>query len=300
MSNNKTLWWILLIGWMGGSTYWHVCKIKQLCDAPLSTSTVNTDTNTPTISITPLTITDGTAFNLQSPGNFGFAKSGADANLSGVQAEIDSLASFAAANPGKIITITGLYSSQETNATSFPNLGIARAAGIKTYLTGKGLPDSLFILNGKLSDAITFSPDSMSGGIDFTFAKRIAVTETDLANEQKYESIFKPLDLYFPTASTEYIKTAENGKFLEEAKKFLSENKDKKLLLTGYTDSDDSAEWNLKLSKKRANIVKAKFVALGMPADRILTAGKGEADPKAPNDTPAGKRANRRVTIVVQ
>ncbi|SEJ68205.1 OmpA-OmpF porin, OOP family [Dyadobacter koreensis] len=300
MSNNKTLWWILLIGWMGGSTYWHVCKIKQLCDAPLSTSTVDTDTNTPTISITPLTIADGTEFNLQSPGNFGFAKSGADANLSGVQAEIDSLASFAAANPGKIITITGLYTSEETNSTTFPNLGVARAAGIKKYLTGKGLPDSLFVLNGKLSDGIVFDPDSMSGGIDFTFAKRIAVTETDLANEQKYESIFKPLDLYFPAASAEYIKTAENEKFLKEAKKFLSDNNDKKLLLTGHTDSDDSAEWNLKLSKKRANIVKAKFVALGMPADRIITNGKGEAEPKASNDSPAGKRANRRVTIIVQ
>jgi OOP family OmpA-OmpF porin len=300
MSNNKTLWWILLIGWMGGSTYWHVCKIKQLCDAPLSTSTVNTDTHAPTPTITPFTIVDGTELNLQSSGNFGFAKSGAEANMNAVKAEIDSLASFAAANPGKIITITGLYASQETNTTSFPNLGIARAAGIKTYLMSKGLPDSVFVLNGKLTDDIVFSPDSMSGGIDFTFAKRIAATENDLASEQKYESIFKPMDLYFPAASAEYIKTDENKKFLAEAKKFLADNKDKKLLLTGHTDSDDSEAWNLTLSKKRANIVKAKFVALGMPADRILTTGKGESEPKAPNDTPAGKRANRRVTIVVQ
>jgi len=300
MSNNKTLWWILLIGWMGGSTYWHVCKIKQLCDAPLSTSTLSTDTNTPTISITPLTINDGTELTLQSAGNFGFAKSSADANLVSVQAEIDSLASFAAANPGKIITITGLYSSQETNASSFANLGLARASGIKNYFLSKGLPDSIFVLNGKLDDSIVFSPDSLHGGIDFDFSKRIALTENDLANEQKYESIFKPLDLYFPAASAAYIATDENRKFLEEAKKFLADNKDKKLLLTGHTDSDDSAEWNLKLSKKRANIVKAKFVASGMPADRILTDGKGESEPKVPNDTPAGKRANRRVTIVVQ
>ena len=297
MSNNKTIWWFLLIGWMAGSAYWHVCKIKLLCDAPLTSSTV-ISTTAPVIS--PLTIIDGTELNLTSSGNFGFAKSGADANFSGVKSEIDSLASFASVNPGKMITITGSYSSQETNSTSFPNLGIARAAAIKSYLTSKGLPDSIFVLNGQLNDSIVFSPDSLHGGIDFTFAKKIAVTENDLANEQKYESIFKPLDLYFPTASAEYIKTGENQKFLIEAKKFLAENKDKKLLLTGYTDSDDSAEWNLKLSKKRAEIVKAKFVSLGVPADRISTDGKGEADPKASNDTPEGKRANRRVTIVVQ
>jgi OOP family OmpA-OmpF porin len=84
-----------------------------------------------------------------------------------------------------------------------------------------------------------------------------------------------------------------------EAKKFLTENKDKKLLLTGHTDSDGGEPLNLALSKKRANIVKARFVAMGMPADRIVTDGKGETSPKVPNDSPAGKRANRRVTIVV-
>jgi OOP family OmpA-OmpF porin len=300
MSNNKTLWWILLIGWIGGSTYWHICKIKLLCDAPLLTTEASTHTHTPTSTITPLSIVDGTDLNLHSPYNFGFAKSGAEANLTSVQAEMDSLASFAASHPGKIITITGLYAAQETNVTAFPNLGIARAHSIKTYLTGKGLPDSMFVLNGKLMDDIIFSPDSMRGGIDFTFAKRLAVTENDLANEQKYESIFKPLDLYFPAASAEYIKTDENRKFLEEAKKFLANNKDKKLLLTGHTDSDDSESWNLTLSRKRANIVKAKFVALGMPANRISTIGKGESEPKSSNDTPEGKRVNRRVTIVVQ
>jgi OOP family OmpA-OmpF porin len=296
MSNNKIIWWLLLTGWIAGSAYWHLCKIKLLCDAPMAPSAEVTETTPPPAL---LNIMDGTALNLSSAGNFGFAKSGPAANFGGVKAVMDSLASFAGANPGKIITITGSYSSQETNITSFQNLGLARAAAIRDYLLTKGLPDSLFVLNGRLDNEIVFSADSLHGGITFTF-KRIAATGNDLANEQKYEGIFKPLDLYFPAAHTAYIKTAENQKFLLEAKNFLAGNKDKNLILTGYTDSDDSAEWNLKLSGRRAEIIKAKLVSLGVPAGQIRTEGKGEADPKASNDTPAGKRANRRVTIVVR
>jgi len=295
MNITKSFLWVLLIAWAGGSTYWHVCKIKQLCDMPV-VSTVENATLSP---VTALTISDGTMLNLHAAGNFGFAKSGAKANLSQVRSEMDSLVSYAVNNPGKIITITGLYSPDETNITSFPDLGTARAADIKSYLHEKGLPDSLIVIQGKRSDALVFAQDSIQGGIDFSFTNRIAAPEKDLANEQKYESIFKSIDLYFPSASSDYIQTEENEKFLTEAKKFLANNKDKKLLLTGYTDSDGSEPLNLALSRKRANLVKNRFTAQGMPADRIITDGKGESDPKVPNDTPAGKRANRRVTIVV-
>ncbi|NIJ52150.1 hypothetical protein [Dyadobacter arcticus] len=32
MFNVKALWWTILTVWILGSTYWHVCKIQQLCD----------------------------------------------------------------------------------------------------------------------------------------------------------------------------------------------------------------------------------------------------------------------------
>jgi OOP family OmpA-OmpF porin len=291
--------WILLIAWAGGSTYWHLCKIKELCDMPVKAAVENTMPQTTEPALSPLTISDGSLLDLRSAGNFSFAKSEAKANLGFVKNEIDSLAAYALRYPGKVITITGLYSPEETNITSFPDLGTARAAEIKSYLRGKGLPDSAVVIRGKRSDGIVFVRDSLQGGIDFSFTDRVAAPENELAKEQKYESIFKPIDLYFSSASTDYIKTEENEKFVAEAKKFLAENKDKKLLLTGNTDSDGSEPLNLALSKKRANIVKARFVAMGMPADRIITDGKGETSPKVPNDSPAGKRANRRVTIVV-
>ena len=296
---NKTLWWFLLAAWIGVSTYWHVCKIKELCDAPLVNTQPAAASNAPVSS--PLAISDDSELNLHTPGNYGFAKSEATANSAAFKSEIDSLMRYMLANPNKRVTITGSYSQEETNTTTFPDLGIARASDVKKYFVNQGLPDSIFTLKSQLNNNIVFLQDSLKGGIDFTFSNfQPIATENDLANAQKYESIFKPMDLYFPTASADYIKTNENAVFLAEAKKYLTLNKDKKLKLTGHTDNEDSAEWNLTLSKKRALAAKKQFVAAGIAADRIITDGKGESEPKASNDTPEGKRANRRVTIVVQ
>lgn len=303
MTGNKTLWWTLLVGWIIGSTYWHVCKVKQLCDIPLlPTESIDTlyTLSSPEVIPPTLTISDSSQLILNSTGNFHFARSGYGVNDGGIKTELDSLSRYILANPNKRITITGSYTSQETNSSIFPDLGIARANEVKVGLLKSGIPDSIFTLKSSLLDNIFSYRDSIVGGITFNFRTLALLTETDLANAEKYESIFKPMDLYFPTASAQYIKTAENQKFLIEAKKYLTDNKDKKLSLTGHTDNEDSAEWNLILSKKRAFSIKKQFSFAGIAANRIIVDGKGETQPKVSNDSPQGKRANRRVTIVVQ
>ena len=129
----KTLAWIALIGWIAGSTYWHVCKIKMLCDGPAEVAHVG-------YTVPALSITDGTNLNLQSVSNFGFKKSVAEPNYTNVKKELDSLASYLKASPGRKSTITGLYASIETNTSSFADLGLARADAIKQYLVQAGVP----------------------------------------------------------------------------------------------------------------------------------------------------------------
>ena len=105
--------------------------------------------------------------------------------------------------------------------------------------------------------------------------------------------------MYFRTNEANYIKTDENQKFLDEAKAYLAEHSDKSLSLTGHTDSDGADDANLKLSERRAIDVKKQLTAKGFKADQLATDAKGETEPAATNDTPEGKKANRRVTIVV-
>jgi outer membrane protein OmpA-like peptidoglycan-associated protein len=45
--------------------------------------------------------------------------------------------------------------------------------------------------------------------------------------------------------------------------------------------------------------VKAALVAKGVPAERVVTVGKGEDEPVASNDNAAGRQQNRRVEIIV-
>lgn len=297
MSKNSTFWWAILAVWMAGATWWHVCKIKQLCDAPL----VSADTApTESVVVVPLRIVDGPSLSLVSAGNFSFAKSGAEPDLTAVKKQLDSLAAYLRTNPGKKLTITGYYHPSEVNDSKWPDLGIARAEGIKQYYVDLGVPAAILVTKSELQDDIRFSPDSLTGGIGFDFGPLLPTTEDALAEAQKYQGLFKPLDLYFNTGSTDYTKTDDNRKFVEEAAKYLAANKDKKLLLTGHTDNTGTAAANLKLSKKRAGEVKRELVSAGLPESQLEVAAKGQSAPKESNNTAEGRAANRRVAIVIR
>lgn len=71
------------------------------------------------------------------------------------------------------------------------------------------------------------------------------------------------------------------------------------VVATGHTDWTGTEAYNLKLSMRRANSVKAFLVSKGVPADRIFTEGKGESKPVASNRTSEGRAKNRRVEVEV-
>ena len=72
-----------------------------------------------------------------------------------------------------------------------------------------------------------------------------------------------------------------------------------KLEAEGHTDNVGSAEYNLKLSEKRAHEVRLYLVSQGVPITSVTWSGKAYELPVASNDTPAGRRKNRRVELIV-
>lgn len=72
-----------------------------------------------------------------------------------------------------------------------------------------------------------------------------------------------------------------------------------KLQVEGHTDSIGSDEYNVQLSEKRADSVRAYLVSNGVRPDSVSAEGFGKSDPVADNSTAAGRKLNRRVDMVV-
>lgn len=69
--------------------------------------------------------------------------------------------------------------------------------------------------------------------------------------------------------------------------------------LQGHSDNSGSADANYRLSRMRANKVKAALIELGVPENRITIQAYGDAMPVADNDTAEGRARNRRVALRV-
>ena len=75
--------------------------------------------------------------------------------------------------------------------------------------------------------------------------------------------------------------------------------RERNVVIRGHTDSDGEENYNLDLSLRRAEAVKAYLASgFGIAADRLQVEGWGEAQPLVPNDGAANKQINRRVEIV--
>ncbi|MBW2465962.1 MAG: OmpA family protein [Deltaproteobacteria bacterium] len=71
--------------------------------------------------------------------------------------------------------------------------------------------------------------------------------------------------------------------------------------LEGHTDSIGPEDYNMGLSKRRAESVKRTLVErFNIDASRITTTGYGETRPVDTNDTPAGRQNNRRVDAFIE
>lgn len=69
--------------------------------------------------------------------------------------------------------------------------------------------------------------------------------------------------------------------------------------LVGHTDERGTREYNQRLSVRRADSVRDYLVKNGIRAERITALGKGEDEPRRPEQTEDAYRVNRRVEIIV-
>ncbi|WP_260259045.1 flagellar protein MotY [Vibrio intestinalis] len=102
--------------------------------------------------------------------------------------------------------------------------------------------------------------------------------------------------LHYDRSSVQLNKASQ--KRLAQIAEYIRHNQDIDLVLVStYTDSEDSKSASQQLSEQRAEVLRSYFESIGMPQDRIQVQGYGKRRPIADNASPIGKDKNRRVVI---
>lgn len=102
-------------------------------------------------------------------------------------------------------------------------------------------------------------------------------------------------DILFESGSSALNKESLDD--IEKIGGILAKYSDDRIKVIGYTDSVGGKAYNEELSLRRADAVKRILVGRGVEQKQITALGMGEAQPVATNDTPAGRKKNRRVEM---
>jgi len=138
-------------------------------------------------------------------------------------------------------------------------------------------------------------------GKPYYFTGALFALEEDLVAMK--ERMGKVVGLEISDILFDFNKSEIKAEFQDEMEalgKFLQDHGRAYVVLSGFTDNVGSQEYNLWLSRKRAESAAAYLVnRFGIDKSRIITQWYGKAHPLYSNDTEKGRYKNRRVEVIV-
>ena len=108
------------------------------------------------------------------------------------------------------------------------------------------------------------------------------------------------LVIYFAFDKSEFNSETITDKYNNESNKYLDQNLQARLFITGHTDATGSDEYNQALGYRRAKSVQLYFESKGVPENRIIVESMGEKEPADNNSTAKGRANNRRTIITIK
>ncbi len=292
------LYVFLLTAWMGLSTYWYTCQIKNVCISEAFAftegKTFAADTSTDHLMIVGTNI--GTSEDIK------FIRSRANPMVSAkLKRAFNDVETFLSLRPEKVLEVTGTYAVQEKNNTLSADLGLARAEAFSDWLALQGIERTQVLTRSVAHDSLTFSYDTLQGGLTFRIidkpeSKPLSSGELK-ALKDRLQSRQKPL--YFESASTTLQIDDTLRQYVQDLKTYLDGNPTQTIMLTGHTDDRGDKETNFRIGRSRADDVRRMLSQAGINFQQIRTNSKGESMPIANNDTEEGRSKNRRVEIII-
>ena len=145
-------------------------------------------------------------------------------------------------------------------------------------------------VNGVKTDLASLRADL--AGLRTDFGARISAVEGQV-------KFVMPVHFEFDDASVRESDRAALERFATVA---MSHYPGASITIEGFTDPAGSAQYNLKLSKERADAVREYLVTRGLDGSLLKTVGYGKARLVRPNAAgdQSGAELNRRVTFVVE
>lgn len=202
----------------------------------------------------------------------------------GFQAYKDSI--LKSVSGGKILEITGFYRPDEKNASSFDNIGLARADEIRKLFPD--IPDDKIRFFSKVTEEKEGDKTNLFPGFSFKSA-------IDNENIKEVDDV---ASIYFPSNSTSKLNNAKIESYFDDVAERVIKSGEK-IILIGHTDNTGSGESNMILGARRAKIVKDYLVGKGVPEGQISVNSKGENSPVASNANADGRAKNRRVELKI-
>jgi OOP family OmpA-OmpF porin len=128
----------------------------------------------------------------------------------------------------------------------------------------------------------------------------------NIANDTIHKSLVKeitvPQDLVIQFAfdKSDFNSNAFSNTYFEESTKYLNQNADSKISITGYTDAIGTRAYNQALGYRRARVMQRYFENKGILTSKITITSKGESEPVSDNNTKAGRAKNRRTVVTIK
>lgn len=143
----------------------------------------------------------------------------------------------------------------------------------------------------------------IAGGLIGKYMDNQAKDIQEQVEDAKVERTEEGIQIVFDSAILFDVNKAdlkpETKDSLTKFSDILKKYPDTNLVIEGHTDSSGSDEYNMNLSKQRAQSVANFLSGLGVSSSRFTIVGYGESKPVASNDTTEGKQLNRRVEISI-
>lgn len=253
---------LLFALWCGGSSWYYVCRIKQVCyERPVP----------PPPDLRPVVFAenDNTAVLRRSFPRY------RDSILNLLQDD-------------RNLEIVGLYLPTESAPNGFPDMGMARAAAVRNRLNAE-LPDDRIILTSRPLTADPRDSTELMELIEFGYPAR----------EREVVQLEDRTRIYFPPGSVEQIENEAIQEYLRELAERLK-NGTETVRIVGHTDNLGDPDVNQRLGLRRAKMIRDVLRRRGVPRRQILTESPGQEEPIADNATEEGRQKNRRVEVIVE